>query len=229
MVDDEHPGKEVADNSELERALALLKPAASQINRDYFLFMAGRASVEARPGATFGRWMWPTATLLSSAAAVVLGLLLATRPEPVGSQPDSVKVATDRSIAPNVRDTGVRETGNAVTENSANQHDQPPDSAGADSTGWGLAQSSAPADSSQALPSRETARELAEGSTYPRLRTFVLAYGINALPEPAPIQASAIGPRSEDEPRTQLEMLRQSRNGDRKSLGRFGGPADSAG
>jgi len=60
------------------------------------------------------------------------------------------------------------------------------------------------------------------------VRTIVLAYGINALPEPAPVQASVIGP-NENEPRTQLEMLRQSRKGDRKGTSRFFGPADSAG
>jgi hypothetical protein len=229
MVDDEHSGKEVADNSEMERALALLKPAASQIDRDSFLFMAGRASVEpVHPGSAFGRWMWPTATLLSSAAAVVLGLLLATRPETAGSRPDSVKVVTDRSIAPVVRDTAVRNARDAGTANSANQRDQPPASTGADSSGWDLGQSAAQADSSESFPSPETARELGEGRSYPRLRTFVLAYGINALPEPAPIQASAIGP-NENEPRTQLEMLRESRKSDRKGFGRFGGPADSAG
>jgi hypothetical protein len=228
MADNEHPDKEVADNSELERALSLLKPAASQINRDYFLFLAGRASVEVRPGAAFGRWMWPTATLLSSVAAVVLALLLVARPATVGSGPDSVKVVTDRSTRQIVREPGVHDAGNAGTQHSALEHDQPPASNATASTVKGPPQL-VESDSSQDLPSPEAARELGEGRSYPRLRTFVLAYGINALPEPARIETSAIGRRIENEPRTQLEMLRQTRSSSQKDLGRFGRSADAAG
>ena len=59
-----------------------------------------------------------------------------------------------------------------------------------------------------APPSRdEAARELASGTNYPRLRSYVLAYGVDALPDPAPIRAQS--PDSiRDEPRTQRELLR---------------------
>jgi hypothetical protein len=71
----------------------------------------------------------------------------------------------------------------------------------------------------------ETARALGGESNYPRLRSFVLAYGINALPEPAPIPRSASDSESNDEPRTQREMLRQLLND--RSASRTA--ADSAG
>lgn len=57
----------------LEATLRDLLPSEGGLDRERVLFEAGRAS--ARPG-----WGWPVATLLASATAVALGLVLLVRP-----------------------------------------------------------------------------------------------------------------------------------------------------
>lgn len=71
---------------ELESALASMSPRASGIDRDRLLFMAGQVSpqsdaVVSAPRRRY-RWIWPAVSAVSTAAAVVLGVLLALRPEP---------------------------------------------------------------------------------------------------------------------------------------------------
>src|SRR5580704_14851124 len=106
MVDENGNNKEVGEQRDLERALSLLKPAASQIDRDCFLFLAGQASVEpVRPGSVVGRWMWPSTTLLSSVAAVVLAVLLVTRPDPSARRAGSVDGNADRMGVPAVTES----------------------------------------------------------------------------------------------------------------------------
>jgi hypothetical protein len=195
MVDEnsshqEMSGEEIEDRSELERVLALLKPSASSIDRDSFLFLAGRASVEpVRPGGAFGQWMWPAATLLSSVAAVVLAVLLVTRPQPAAAPVDLETAKTAPvALSPSV----VVQEPSLVGESSAE---------------------SSPAlldrDVAMAPPSRdEAARDLELGTNYPRLRSYVLAYGIDALPVPAPIRAQAPDSIWDDQPRTRRELLR---------------------
>ena len=98
--------RDVDEERDLERALSLLRPAASRIDRDRFLFLAGRASAEpVRPGSVLGRWMWPSTTVLSSVAAVVLAVLLVTRPDSAARRADSVD--TDRMRVPAVTEATV--------------------------------------------------------------------------------------------------------------------------
>jgi hypothetical protein len=52
----------------------------------------------------------------------------------------------------------------------------------------------------------ETARTFAVESNYPRLRSFVLAYGIDALPEPAPIQKLEATSQADEEPVTVRDL-----------------------
>jgi len=180
MVDDQRDDQEVVEQRELERALAVLRPAGSQIDRDRFLFLAGQASADGgRPNSSFSRWVWPGATLISSVAAVVLSVLLLSRPEPGRSGDDAIASHADRRPAPTVADTLV-----AVSDSAA--------------------------DAATVPTAEETARALAEQANSPRLRSFVLAYGIDALPEPAPIPASASDSSTDDEPRTQRALLRQT-------------------
>jgi hypothetical protein len=204
VADENGNNQDVADERELERALSLLRPAASRIDRDRFLFLAGRASAEpVRPGSVLGRWMWPAATLLSSAAVVVLSVLLVTRTRSVGSGADSISVKDDRNHPPAVAeepsatdqilDGQISSTAFSSTETSGSSE---------------LGPETRP-DSSIVPPSADEARALAAGSNYPRLRSFVLAYGINALPEPAPIRQSASDSHAGDEPSTEREMLQQ--------------------
>jgi hypothetical protein len=59
----------------LEDALRDLLPRAASVDRDAVLFRAGQVAGPRR-------WFWPCATAATSAAAVVLGVLLALRPAP---------------------------------------------------------------------------------------------------------------------------------------------------
>jgi hypothetical protein len=180
MADEERSDKELSEQRELERALGFLRPAVSRIDRDRFLFLAGQASADVgRPGAGFGRWAWPGATLISSVAAIVLSVLWLSQPQPVQSREDAIATNADQRPAPTVANAPVVMSGLTVE--------------------------------AMAVPTAdETARALAEQSNSPRLRSFVLAYGIDALPEPAPISASASDSATDDEPRTQRAMLRQT-------------------
>ncbi|HEV8000428.1 MAG TPA: hypothetical protein VGP63_11140 [Planctomycetaceae bacterium] len=182
MVDEQRDDQEVVDQRELERALAVLRPAGSQIDRDRFLFLAGQASAGGgQPNSGFSRWIWPGATLISSVAAVVLSVLLLSRPEPGRSGDNAIASHAHRRPAPTVADTPVAMSGSTTDPIAVPTAD-------------------------------ETARALAEQSNSPRLRSFVLAYGINALPEPAPIPSSASDSDSatDDEPRTPRALLRQT-------------------
>jgi hypothetical protein len=58
----------------LESALRDLQPMPEPLRRDVLMYRAGRASVR--------RWAWPMATALSTAAALVLGIALWSRPAP---------------------------------------------------------------------------------------------------------------------------------------------------
>ncbi len=58
----------------LESALRELRPQPEPIPRDVLMYRAGRASVRG--------WVWPAATLVSTAAALVLGMILWLRPAP---------------------------------------------------------------------------------------------------------------------------------------------------
>jgi hypothetical protein len=179
MVDEQRDDQEVVDRRELERALAVLRPAGSQIDRDRFLFLAGQASDVGRPNSGFSRWVWPGATLISSVAAVVLSVLLVSRPEPGGSREDAITTNVARRPTSTVADAPVAMSGSM-------------------------------ADPIAVPTADETARALAEQSNSPRLRSFVLAYGIDALPEPAPIPALPSDSATDDEPRTQRALLRQT-------------------
>jgi hypothetical protein len=206
MVDENGNNKEVGEHRDLEHALSLLKPAASQIDRDCFLFLAGQASVEpVRPGSVVGRWMWPSTTLLSSVAAVVLAVLLVTRPDPSARRADSVDASADRMRVPAVTEQTTATTIAAAQVSSPEASS--PGQIGSELQGSTTGASVAPPTAD------EVARALAAGSNSPRLRSFVLAYGIDALPEPAPIRSSASDSAAGDEPRTQREMLRQALKG----------------
>jgi hypothetical protein len=58
----------------LERALRELRPQSNALDRAVLMYRAGRASVRG--------WIWPAATLFSSAGALVLGIAVWLRPAP---------------------------------------------------------------------------------------------------------------------------------------------------
>jgi hypothetical protein len=61
--------------SDLEAALAALRPLPAQLDRDRLMFRAGRRSQPLR-------WLWPAATALMTAATIMLAVVLVTRPAP---------------------------------------------------------------------------------------------------------------------------------------------------
>lgn len=187
MVDQNRDDKEIDEQQELERALSMLRPPASSIDRDRFLFLAGRASAEqVGPGAMFGRWMWPAATVLSSLAAAVLVVLLVTRTGPEANPAETLEARGLQPAVPSVADVGVKSAVKSALETYG-----PPAEAGA----------------YPAPTVDETARAFAVESNYPRLRSFVLAYGIDALPEPAPIQKLEAKSQDDEEPVTVRDLL----------------------
>jgi hypothetical protein len=186
MVDQNRDDKEIDEQQELERALSMLRPAASRIDRDCFLFLAGRASAEeVRPGATLWRWMWPATTFMSTLAAVVLLVLLVTRTGPEANRAERLEVRGHQPPAPSVSNVAVESA--LETQVRADETVAP-----------------------RAPTADETARALAAESNYPRLRSFVLAYGIDALPEPAPIQKSESSTQADEEPVTVKDLLSQT-------------------
>jgi hypothetical protein len=185
MADEDRSNQEVDGREELERALALLRPAASRIDRDSFLFLAGQASAERiRPGRAFQQWMWPA--------------LLMTRPQAGGAVAEST--STKSPVAkPHPADSRPAPAGNkhaqAVAENASRVNS---------------AEEPLPALEGSLIPPLTSlaAEEIAAASNYPRLRSLVLAYGIDALPEPTassrPASDSASG-----EPRTERELFQR--------------------
>jgi hypothetical protein len=79
------------ETRDFEQALTTLRPSAGPIDRDRLMFVAGRAMAErdvsqcdvAGRGAMLAKWLWPSATALSTVAASVLGLLLAMSHRPL--------------------------------------------------------------------------------------------------------------------------------------------------
>jgi hypothetical protein len=196
MVDEDRSNQEIDNREELERALALLKPAASRIDRDSFLFLAGQASAERiRPGRAFQQWMWPAATLVSTLTALVLFALLMTRPQAGGAVAESTSTKS-RVAKPHPADSRPgNKHAQAVAENASRVNS---------------AEEPLPALEGSLIPPLTSlaAEEIAAASNYPRLRSLVLAYGIDVLPEPTassrPASDSASG-----EPRTERELFQR--------------------
>src|SRR5262245_57051099 len=82
---DSASGRGRDDSREVEQALATLRPNAAGIDRDRLMFMAGRAMGEGHTAGSmlFSKWLWPSATAVSTIAASVLGLLLALSYRPL--------------------------------------------------------------------------------------------------------------------------------------------------
>jgi hypothetical protein len=91
----------------IEAALGSLAPASSNIRRDRLMFLAGSASVDARPAAQTSRsrgaavWLWPCATTASLLVAATFAALWATH------LPSFASVGRDEVVAK--RDEGSKD------------------------------------------------------------------------------------------------------------------------
>ena len=61
------------DLAAVEAALASLAPRPATLNRDWVMFLAGRAAA-AQSGRRWTRWLWPCATAASLLLALALGV-----------------------------------------------------------------------------------------------------------------------------------------------------------
>ena len=190
MVEEDRSREEVDRPDELARALGLLKPQASSIDRDCFLFLAGRAAAEAdRSTSRFGKWAWPASTFLSTAAALVLLGVLVTRPAAMptvaGTQaPPSAAVVARVPDSPMAAPAA-----NAVSPNSQTPSEEIADTGRTAVHGWlaglGFAASSRPR----------------------RLQPYVLASRGTSLDETVTTEQPASPQSPIEEPRSQRELL----------------------
>jgi hypothetical protein len=124
MADENKAGDEAGSVSGLEQALASLKPSRSQIDRDRFLYLAGKVAAEAehRPS-RFATWAWPASTFVSTAAAVVLLTLLVGRPAATrsGAIDRSPTVAGSIDAASTKADVASRTDNSAANERSTEE------------------------------------------------------------------------------------------------------------
>jgi hypothetical protein len=203
------------DRAELERALASLVPRASQIDRDRFLFLAGQASAEpGRRRSSYADWAWPAATLVSSTAAVVLFAVLVMRPEP-GSRLDA---SSPRTAA----DVDANELG------SSDPIDPGPNSRHSDWARQTVIKDHAANAAARRTPSTTMNAELADLRSRPnylRLRSFVLAHGVSALPEYKAGAATRTTSRRDAAPWTQRALLEELLELDRRGSAALGHPA----
>lgn len=86
----------------VEEALSGLKPRGSRIDRDRLLYLAGQAAAEAEtplvPALPRRNLLWPFATLVSTAAAIVFGILFVSNRGKI-APPDVQYVYVDQPMS----------------------------------------------------------------------------------------------------------------------------------
>jgi hypothetical protein len=203
MVDKNNSGDEAGPVTALERALAGLKPSRSQIDRDRFLFLAGKVAAESeRRPSRFMAWAWPASTFLSAGAALVLLMLLVWRPPTSTSGAVSFRPAIDRSstVASSIDSARSR---SVVANRQANSANNGPVT-GELETGTSEPSLADAAD----LDSSEPFNSL-------RLRYDRIASKGNAVAQPRPVSRGPLAPSPIEAPRTQRELLREFLEADR--------------
>jgi hypothetical protein len=90
----------------IERQLAAIAPAALRIDRDQLMFAAGRAAERGQRGLAAtqrvagGGWFWPATAAMTTAASVVLAVMLWRQNEPIAVVQGAAKPqAADAAIA----------------------------------------------------------------------------------------------------------------------------------
>jgi hypothetical protein len=154
-----------------ERALATLTPAASGVDRDQLMFLAGRASVEAAGTPRRGGRLWPAAAMMSTVAAGVLAVLLTVE---VRRQPPRTPIAADQREPAEkpILDENVNEgPGKSAVQPTPGEVDL----------------------QTLALATSERWRQ----SNYVQLQQLALAHGVEALPLPVHTGSSSPAPPGE--------------------------------
>jgi hypothetical protein len=201
MADKNNSGDAAGSVTALELALASLKPSRSQIDRDRFLFLAGKVAAEAeRRPSRFAAWGWPASTCLSAGTALVLLTLLLSRPSANASRPsvDLPPTVAGPSDAASAGSVVVRSNENAASTLPV---------AGELETATSEPSLSDVADSISGAPFNSL-----------RLRYDRLASRGNrgnALAEPAPVSRGPLAPPPIEAPRSQRELLREFLNTER--------------
>jgi hypothetical protein len=202
MVDKNNSGDEAGPVTALEQALASLKPSRSQIDRDRFLFLAGKVAAEAecRPS-RFTAWAWPASTFLSAATALVLLTLLLSRPPA-----NSSRAASDLSstVAGSIDSAPSGSVMASRKENSARK-------------GPATAEVEAATSEPSLANVADLAAELDSGEPFNSLRVRYdrIASKGSAVAEPARLSRGPLAPSPIEPPRTQRELLREFLNANR--------------
>jgi hypothetical protein len=157
------------DVKPLESALAALQPAAPALQRDRLLFRAGQLA------ARRGRWVWPLLTVLSTGAALYLGM-----------------AALERAAAPPVREIVV------VREQTPATAPLPPPVPPLEGEPAPPSVPSGPAVPMQPAVAADYSFDLPElpAPTYRHLQNQVLRWGVEALPSGVGTDAEQSGARS---------------------------------
>jgi hypothetical protein len=203
MVDKNDSGDEASPVTDLESALAGLKPSRSQIDRDRFLFLAGKVAAEAERRPSRLRWVWPASTLLSASVALVLLALLLARPTVVSFR-------TDLDVPPTVTDSNDAPHATSVVASRSDN------SASAAPVAGEL-------ETESTEPSLAEVADLASGTPLNSLRLRYDRVGSreqvaskgSAVAEPAPVSRGPLVPSPIEAPRTQRELLREFLGSDR--------------
>jgi len=174
-----------------EAALASLSPAASAIDRDRLMYLAGQA-VGAQSPRRHSAWLWPSATAASVLLAVTLAGMLLTRGPRV----------VEKTVYIPAKPPAEAEAPPIV------QPEQAPVAAGHEKPQ--LAKDATVGDETPARPEkidRTPKRKKKPRGDYLQLRRMVVARGVDALPKLKPRQpaSGAEIPKWSPGPRTDLE------------------------
>jgi len=185
----------------IESALGELVPVSSRLDRDQLMFQAGALSVR-RP--SLGRWVWPSIAAALAIALVSESLVLAVRP--AARVVDRIVVVHEPAPGP-PSPPAASTSGAGPTPGATIPSPSPV---------YVVSQRSLPEDALWPLPS-------ARVSDSQRLQGLVLRFGLDALPERAPLVSRSDGQIDRDV--TPLEPAGLLRRIELEKLLNPGGPS----
>ena len=201
---------EQAEVNEFERALRTLAPAASRMDRDRLMFLAGRASAERgvgrsstpstlagrreqagreelRPterGRSAPRWLWPAATVVSTSCALIFGVLLVLRAGGPAAGVGDLADRAERPVAERPDAPRANETESAAATAARADVDPPVDAGTRTARPQPSARPSVDRHLAFGFASRD--QDPDRLPVYLRLRQLVLEQGVEALSPSSP-------------------------------------------